>query len=118
VLSLSRLSQGGGEPTLVECLVAQVARRAAKTFSLSHPLLIKQALDLTLQPRNSTFAALSPVLKGLSPLEKVGRMAEFDHPHTTQDASRREVISQIITSEPRLPEFFSREWECSWRSGF
>jgi hypothetical protein len=98
-LSLSRFSQGGGVQTLAERCVAQVTGCAAKTCSLFHSLLIKQALDLTLQPRNSTFAALSPVLKGLSPLEEVWRMAEFDHLHTTHYAFRREEISQDIKSE-------------------
>jgi hypothetical protein len=85
-LWLSRFSQGGGMETLAERRVAQVTGCAAKTCSLFHSLLIKQALDLTLQPRNSTLATLSPVLKGLSLLEEVWRMAEFDHLHTTQDA--------------------------------
>jgi hypothetical protein len=117
-LWLSRFSQGGGMETLAERRVAQVTGCAAKTCSLFHSLLIKQALDLTLQPRNSTLAALSPVLKGLSLLEEVWWMAEFGHLHTTQDALGREAISQIITSEPRLPRLLSREWECSGRSGF
>jgi len=112
-LWLSRFSQGGGVQTLAERRVAQVTGCAAKTCSLFHSLLIKQALDLTLQPRNSTLATLSPVLKDLSLLEEVWRMAEFDHLHTTRDASRRDVFSQIITSEPRLPRLLSREWECS-----
>ena len=55
---------------------------AAKTCSLFHSLLIKQALDLTLQPRNSTLATVSPVLKSLRLLEEGWRMAEFDHLHT------------------------------------
>jgi hypothetical protein len=104
-LSLSRFSQGGGVQMLAERCVAQVTGCAAKTCSLFHSLLIKQALDLTLQPRDSTLATLSPVLKGLSLLEEVWRMAEFDHLHTTHDASRREVISQIITSEPNCRNF-------------
>jgi hypothetical protein len=114
----SRFSQGGGVQTLAERCMAQVTGCAAKTCSLSHSLLIKQAFDLTLQPRSSTLAALSPVLKGPGLLEEVWRMAEFEHLHTTQDAFRREVISQNITSEPRLPRLLSREWECSGRSGF
>ena len=117
-LSLSRFSQGGGVQMLAERCVAQVTGCAAKTCSLFHSLLIKQALDLTLQPRNSTLATLSPVLKDLSLLEEVWRMAEFDHLHTTQDALGREAISQDITSEPRLPRLLSPEWECRMRSGF
>jgi hypothetical protein len=46
------------------------------------PLASDQALDLTLQPRNSTLATLSPVFKGLSLLEEIWRMAESDHLHT------------------------------------
>ena len=115
-LSLSRFSQGGGVQMLAERCVAQVTGCAAKTCSLFHSLLIKQALDLTLQPRSSTLATLSPVLKGLSLLEEVWRMAEFDHLHTTQGALGREAISQDITSEPRLPRLLSRDWECSGRS--
>jgi hypothetical protein len=102
--------------TLAERRVAQVTGCAAETCSLFHSLLIKQALDLTLQPRSSTLATLSPVLKGLSLLE-VWRMAEFDHLHSTH-AFRREAISQDITSEPRLPRLLSREWECRRRTGF
>jgi hypothetical protein len=112
-LWLSRFSQGGGMETLAERRVAQVTGCAAKTCSLFHSLLIKQALDLTLQPRNSTLATLSPVLKGLRLLEEVWRMAEFDHLLTTQGAFQGEAISQDITSEPRLPRLLSREWECS-----
>jgi hypothetical protein len=81
-LWLSRFSQGGGVQTLAERRVAQVTGCAAKTCSLFHSLLIKQALDLTLQPRNSTLATLSPVLKSLSLLEEVWRMAESDHLHS------------------------------------
>jgi hypothetical protein len=114
----SRFSQGGGMETLAERCMAQVTGCAAKTCSLFHSLLIKQALDLTLQPRNSTLATLSPVLKGLNLLEGVWRMAEFEHLHTTHDAFRREAVSQDITSEPRLPRLLSREWECRGRSGF
>jgi hypothetical protein len=117
-LWLSRFSQGGGMETLAERRVAQVTGCAAKTCSLFHSLLIKQALDLTLQPRNSTLATLSPVLKGLRLLEEVWRMAAFDHRHTTQGVFRSEVISQNIRSEPRLPRLLSREWEYSGRSGF
>jgi hypothetical protein len=117
-LSLSRFSQGGGVQTLAERRVAQVTGCAAKTCSLFHSLLIKPALDLTLQPRNSTLATLSPVLKGLSLLEQVWRMAEFDHLRTTQGAFGREAISQDITSEPRLPRLLSREWEFSRGAGF
>jgi hypothetical protein len=117
-LWLSRFSQGGGMETLAERRVAQVTGCAAKTCSLFHSLLIKQALDLTLQPRNSTLATLSPVLKGLRLLEEVWRMAAFDHRHTTQGAFQGEAISQDIRSEPRLPRLLSREWEYSGRSGF
>jgi hypothetical protein len=117
-LSLSRFSQGGGVQMLAERCVAQVTGCAAKTCSLFHSLLIKQALDLTLQPRNSTLATLSPVLKGLSLLEEVWRMAEFDHLHTTQGAFQGEAVSQDITSEPRPLRLLSREWEYSGRSGF
>jgi hypothetical protein len=117
-LSLSRFSQGGGVQMLAERCVAQVTGCAAKTCSLFHSLLIKQALDLKLQPRSSTLATLSPVLKDLSLLEEVWRMAEFHHLHTTQDALGREAISQDITSEPRLPRLLSPEWECRMRSGF
>ena len=84
---------------LAERRVAQVTGCAAKTCRLFHSPLIKQALDLTLQPRNSTLATRSPVLKGLSLLKRFWRMAEFDHLHTTQDAFRIEEISQDITSE-------------------
>jgi hypothetical protein len=117
-LWLSRFSQGGGMETLAERRVAQVTGCAAKTCSLFHSLLIKQALDLKLQPRSSTLATLSPVLKGLRLLEEVWRMAEFDHRHTTQGAFQGEAISQDIRSEPRLPRLLSREWEYSGRSGF
>jgi hypothetical protein len=81
-LSLSRFSQGGGVQTLAERRVAQVMGCAAKTCSLFHSLLIKQALDLTLQPRNSTLATLSPVLKGLSLLAdgRVGSSAHKSRP--------------------------------------
>src|SRR3954468_13348909 len=95
-LSLSRFTQGGGVQMLAECCAAQATGCAAKTCSLFHSLLIKQTLDLKLQPRDGTLATLSPVLKGLSLLEEVWRMAEFDHLHTTQDAFRREAISQDI----------------------
>jgi hypothetical protein len=117
-LSLSRFSQGSGVQTLAERRLAEVMGCKPQTGRLFHSLLIKQALDLTLQPRNSTLATLSPVLKGLSLLEQVSRMAEFDHLHTTQGAFGREAISQDITSEPRLPRFLSRGWECSGRTGF
>jgi hypothetical protein len=117
-LSLSRFSQGSGVQTLAERRLAEVMGCKPQTGRLFHSLLIKQALDLTLQPRNSTLATLSPVLKGLSLLEQVSRMAEFDHLHTTQGAFGREAISQDITSEPRLPRLLSRGWECSGRTGF
>jgi hypothetical protein len=81
-LWLSRFSQGGGVQTLAERRVAQVTGCAAKTCSLFHSLLIKQALDLTLQPRNSTLATVSPVLKGLCLLKWFWRMADSDHLHT------------------------------------
>jgi hypothetical protein len=114
----SRFSQGGGVQTLAERCMAQVTGCAAKTCSLFHSLLIKQALDLTLQPRNSTLATLSPVLKGLRVLEEFWQTAEFDHLHSTHGASGREAVSQNITSEQRLPRLLSPEWECSGRSGF
>jgi hypothetical protein len=81
-LWLSRFSQGGGVQTLAERRVAQVTGCAAKTCSLFHSLLIKQALDLKLQPRNSTLATLSPVLKGLRVLKRFWRMADSDHLRT------------------------------------
>jgi hypothetical protein len=81
-LWLSRFSQDGGVETLAECRVVQVTGCAAKTCSLFHSLLIKQTLDLTLQPRNSTLATLSPVLKGLRVLKRFWRMADFDHLRT------------------------------------
>jgi hypothetical protein len=71
-LWLSRFSQGSGVETLAERCLAQVMGCAAKTCSLFHSLLIKQTLDLTLQPRNSTLATVSPVLKGLSLWERSG----------------------------------------------
>jgi hypothetical protein len=93
-LSLSRFSQGGGVQMLAELCVAQVTGCAAKTCSLFHSLLIKQALDLKLQPRSSTLATLSPVLKGLRVLKRFWRMAEFDHlrtksRHSDERQSRR-----------------------------
>ena len=95
-LSLSRFSQGGGVEPLAERRVAQVTGCAAKTCSLFHSLLIKQALDLTLQPRNSTLATLSPVLKGLRVLERFWRMADSDHlrtksRHLEEGQSRRTI---------------------------
>lgn len=92
--------------------------RRPQSGSLIRSVLIDQSLDLKLQPRNGTLATLSPVLKGLSLLEEVWRMAEFDHLHTTQGTFRREAISQDITSEPRLPRLLSCEWECRRRTGF
>jgi hypothetical protein len=90
----SRFSQGGGMDTLAERRMAQVTGCAAKTCSLFHSLPIKQALDLTLQPRNSMLATLSPVLKGLRVLKRFWRMAEFDHlrtksRHSDERQSRR-----------------------------
>ncbi len=78
----SRFSQGGGVQTLAERRVAQVTGCVAKTCSLFHSLLIKQALDLTLQPSSSTLATRSPVLKGLRVLERFWRMADSDHLRT------------------------------------
>ena len=104
--------------TVAERCLAQVMGCAAKTCSLFHSLLIKQSLDLTLQPRNSTLATVSPVLKRLRLLREVWRMAEFDHLHTPNGAFGREAISQDITSEQRPLRLLSREWECSGRSGF
>ena len=81
-LWLSRFSQGGGMETLAERCLAQVMGCAAKTGSLFHSLLIKQALDLTLQPRNSTLATVSPVLKRLRLLREVladGRVRSSAH---------------------------------------
>ncbi len=117
-LWLSRFSQGGGVETLAERCLAQVMGCAAKTCSLFHSLLIKQALDLTLQPRNSTLATVSPVLKSLRLLEEVWLLAEFDHLHTPNGAFGREAISQGIASEQRPLRLLSREWDCSGRSGF
>ena len=67
---------------LAERCVAQVTGCAAKTCSLFHSLLIKQALDLKLQPRNSTLATVSPVLKGPRVLKRFWRMADSDHLRT------------------------------------
>ncbi|ANY77356.1 hypothetical protein BB934_03220 [Microvirga ossetica] len=85
-------SQGGGVETLAERSLAQVMGCAAKTCSLFHSLLIKQALDLTLQPRNSTLATVSPVLKRLRLLREFWLLAEFDHLHTPNGAFGREAI--------------------------
>ena len=81
---------------LAERRVAQVTDCAAKTCSLFHSLLIKQALDLTLQPRNSTLTTASPVLKGLRVLKRFWRMADFDHlrtksRHLEERQSRRTI---------------------------
>ena len=104
--------------TLAERCLAQVTGCAAKTCSLIHSPLIKQALDLTLQPRNSTLATVSPVLKSLRLLEEVWLLAEFDHLHTPNGAFGPEAISQDITSEQRPSRLLSREWVCRGRSGF
>ena len=117
-LWLSRFSQGGGVETLAERCLAQVMGCAAKTCSLFHSLLIKQALDLTLQPRNSTLATVSPVLKSLRLLGEFWLLAEFDHLHTPNGAFGPEAISQDITSEQRPLRLLSREWGCSGSSGF
>jgi hypothetical protein len=117
-LWLSRFSQGSGVETLAERCLAQVMGCAAKTCSLFHSLLIKQALDLTLQPRNSTLATVSPVLKSLRLLGEFWLLAEFDHLHTPNGAFGPEAISQDITSEQRPLRLLSREWGCSGRSGF
>ena len=106
-LWLSRFSQGGGVETLAERCLAQVMGCAAKTCSLFHSLLIKQALDLTLQPRNSTLATVSPVLNRLRLRGEFWLLAEFDHLHTTHDAFGREAISQDIASEQRLLRLLS-----------
>ena len=98
--------------------LTEVVRRRPQSGSLIRSALMDQSLDLTLKPRDSTLATLSPVLKRLSLLEEVWRMAEFDHLHTTHDAFGREAISQDITSEQRPLRLLSREWECSGRSGF
>ncbi|ANY84366.1 hypothetical protein BB934_39830 (plasmid) [Microvirga ossetica] len=111
-------SQGGGVETLAERSLAQVMGCAAKTCSPFHSLLIKQALDLTLQPRNSTLATVSPVLKSLRLLREFWLLAEFDHLHTPNGAFGREAISQDITSEQRPLRLLSREWGCSRRSRF
>ena len=116
-LWLSRFSQGGGVETLAERCLAQVMGCAAKTCSLFHSLLIKQALDLTLQPRNSTLATVSPVLKRLRLLREFWLLAEFDHLHTPNGAFGPEAISHDITSEQRPPRLLSRDWDCSGRSG-
>lgn len=105
------------KPVADRCL-AEVIGCKPQTGRLIHSLLIKQALDFTLQPRNSTLATVGPVLKGLRVLKRFWRMAEFDHLRTTQGAFRREVILQNITSELRLPRLLSPEWECRRRSGF
>jgi hypothetical protein len=68
--------------TLAERYLAQVLGCKPQTGRLFHSLLIKQALDLTLQPRNSTLATVSPVLKGLRLLKRFWRMADFDHLRT------------------------------------
>ena len=117
-LWLSRFSQGSGVETLAERCLAQVMGCAAKTCSLFHSLLIKQALDLTLQPRNSTLATVSPVLKSLRLLGEFWLLAEFDHLHTPNAAFGPEAISQDITSEQRPLRLLSREWGCRGSSGF
>ena len=117
-LWLSRFSQGGGVETLAERCLAQVMGCAAKTCSLFHSLLIKQALDLTLQPRNSTLATVSPVLKSLRLLESSGGWQSSIICTPPNGAFGREAISQDITSEQRPLRLLSREWECSGRSGF
>lgn len=116
-LSLSRSPQSGVKSVTDGCLT-EVMRRRPQSGSLIRSVLIDQSLDLKLQPRDGTLATLSPVLKGLSLLKEVWRMAEFDYLHTTHGTFRREAISQDITSEPRLLRLLSREWECSGRSGF
>ena len=117
-LSLTRSPQFSGVKSVTDRCLTEVMRRRPQSGSLIRSALIDQSLDLTLQPCNSTLATLSPVLKDLSLLEEVWRMAEFDHLHTAQGAFQREAISQDITSEPRLPRLLSREWECRGRSAF
>ena len=85
-LSLTRSPQFSGVKSVTDRCLTEVMRRRPQSGSLIRSALIDQSLDLTLQPCNSTLATLSPVLKGLSLLEEVWRMAEFDHLHTTQDA--------------------------------
>ena len=85
--------------TLAERCLAQVMGCAAKTCSLFHSLLIKQALDLTLQPRNSTLATVSPVLKSLRLLGEFWPMTEFDHLRAKHAAFGKEAMSQDIKSE-------------------
>lgn len=69
------------KPVADRCL-AEVMGCKPQTGRLIHSLLIKQAPDFTLQPRNSTLATVGPVLKGLRVLKEVWRMAEFDHLRT------------------------------------
>ena len=117
-LSPSRSPQFSGVKSVTDRGLTEVMRRRPQSGSLIRSALMDQSLDLTLKPRDSTLATLSPVLKRLSLLEEVWRMAEFDHLHTTHGAFRREAISQDITSEQRPLRLLSREWECSGRSGF
>ena len=100
-LSLSRSPQFSGVKSITDCGLTEVMRRRPQSGSLIRSALMDQSLDLKLKPRDSTLATLSPVLKSLSLLEEVWRMAEFGHPHTTHDAFRREALSQDITSEQR-----------------
>ena len=116
-LSLSRSPQFSSVKSVTDRGLTEVMRRRPQSGSLIRSALMDQSLDLTLQPRDSTLATLSPVLKRLSLLEEDWQMAEFGHQHTTHDAFRREALSQDIASEQRPLRLLSREWDCSRRPG-
>jgi len=80
----------------------QVMGRRLQTGSLIFSLLLDQVLDPTLQPHNSTLAAVSPVLKRLCLLEEFWLIAHYDHQRTKHAATGREAMSQTIRSEQRL----------------
>jgi hypothetical protein len=74
---------------------------------LIRSMLILQLADLKLQPRNSTLAAVRPMLKGLRVLEEFWRMADFDHLHTKSCAFQAEAFLSGIISEQRLIRLLS-----------
>jgi hypothetical protein len=80
---------------------------------LIRSILILQLADLKLQPRNSTLAAVRPMLKGLRVLEEFWRMADFDHLHTKSCAFQAEAFLSGIISEQRLIRLLSCGKRCS-----
>jgi hypothetical protein len=112
---LRHSSQFSSVTTVANRRFAQVLGRRAQVGCLIRLMLIFQLSDLKLQPRNSTLATGSPMLKGLRVLDEFGWMAEFDHLRTKHVRSEHRLSRRKLVLNRGFRDFILRTGGCGGR---